>query len=129
MSIKVKTPLNGYEDVYVNGKYRGRRLTATYDICINQCGGKCCRAPMTLRMSKEAAFKFRQTAKAHGKKVVMFSVPYTQDFAMTMAEQEGRHCPFLDTETNLCGIYEDRPTACRRFPTQPQEICMLWPKT
>jgi Fe-S-cluster containining protein len=119
---------NGYEDVYVNGKYKGQRLAATYDICINQCGGKCCRAPMTIRMNRKEAFKFRQTAKARGLKLVMFSVYGTQDWALTFAEQEGQHCPFLDTKTNLCTNYEERPTACRRYPTEPQENCLLWPK-
>jgi hypothetical protein len=36
-------------------------------------------------------------------------------------------CPFLDRDTNLCRIYDDRPEACRKFPHRPFVGCLLRP--
>jgi Fe-S-cluster containining protein len=35
-------------------------------------------------------------------------------------------CPYLDTQ-GACSIYEDRPSACRTFPTEPVPGCLVWP--
>jgi Fe-S-cluster containining protein len=35
-------------------------------------------------------------------------------------------CPFL-TETNVRGIFDDRPRACRMFPTEPWPESLAWP--
>ncbi len=40
--------------------------------------------------------------------------------------ENGGVCVFLDQTTNLCRIYEDRPLACRRYPTRPEPRCRLW---
>jgi Fe-S-cluster containining protein len=128
MSITVKTPLNGYEDVYVNGKYIGRRLAATYDICVNQCGANCCKSPGNLGVDKEEGFRLRQLAKDRGIKLSMFSRPGTTSWVINFTEQPDKHCPFLENN-NLCSIYDQRPTACSQYPRQPQEKCLLWPKT
>ena len=48
-------------------------------------------------------------------------------WAMRFAEQPNAQCPFLN-EANLCDIYADRPTACRRFPTLPTAGCLVWPR-
>ena len=34
-------------------------------------------------------------------------------------------CPFLDG--NICTVYEDRPQACRRYPSAPDPRCAVWP--
>lgn len=38
----------------------------------------------------------------------------------------GGQCPAL-TEDFQCGIYEDRPIACRLFPSEATHGCLIWP--
>jgi Fe-S-cluster containining protein len=33
-------------------------------------------------------------------------------------------CPFLDLEDNMCSIYEDRPSDCRRFPYTDEDVLL-----
>ena len=35
-------------------------------------------------------------------------------------------CPML-LASGHCRIYEDRPQACRRYPSQPDPRCAVWP--
>ncbi|MHA2266017.1 MAG: YkgJ family cysteine cluster protein [Candidatus Thorarchaeota archaeon] len=42
----------------------------------------------------------------------------------------GKPCTFLITsgaKKNTCSIHNERPDACRRFPTRPKEFCAVWP--
>lgn len=40
----------------------------------------------------------------------------------TELDFRGGHCVLLDAATNLCTVYESRPTQCRTFPFWPELI-------
>ncbi len=44
------------------------------------------------------------------------SHPYFPGVKLRLKDQEGHPCPFL--EENGCGVYQDRPSACRTYPLE-----------
>ncbi|MCK4839449.1 MAG: YkgJ family cysteine cluster protein [Desulfobulbaceae bacterium] len=48
--------------------------------------------------------------------VVKGANPCFPALMLTMSDNEGKTCPFLDD--NGCSVYEDRPSACRTYPLE-----------
>ena len=109
------------------------RGEASVEVCAVQCGAKCCRTRSArILLSDDEAERLAELA---GARTVNFrEVAERRDpthragWLLAFAEQPGGVCPFLDQSSNLCSIYEDRPLACRRFPTAPVAGCLVWPK-
>ena len=41
-----------------------------------------------------------------------------------MKLRAGERCRFL--KNDMCSVYEQRPNACRQFPSRPYEFCAVW---
>ena len=86
-------------------------------LCVEQCGAKCCKGPGLLTLTDEEATRLKRMHRefkpeaARGK------------WVMSWAEDE--QCVFLGAN-DACTIYEDRPSACRAFPTKPHPGCLVW---
>ncbi|HYQ12165.1 MAG TPA: YkgJ family cysteine cluster protein [Solirubrobacterales bacterium] len=95
----------------------------------NGCSGLCCaafRIPET-RASLRAAGKHGDEERAQIAEMVIPLTPKEAnernaalggDAPYRWARDRGRvfTCKHWDEETRLCGIYEDRPDMCRKFP-------------
>lgn len=90
------------------------------DLCATECGAKCCKAPgyMLVTDSEMRMMKDRATVKVQRHDKNQWAV----DFGFN-----GGQCPLL-ADDNSCSIHEDRPDACRKFPSAPYESCLVWPK-
>jgi len=105
------------------------------EVCAVECGARCCRAPARLLVTEDELDRLAELADARGVTITVVPVatrrdPTTRAGSMIVhADQPGGVCPFLIEASNLCSIYEDRPDACRRFPTKPEPGCVLWPKS
>lgn len=84
-------------------------------LCADECGAKCCQNRMVLLTPDEA-----RRLPAMGALVAKGS---DGRWAMLMMPK----CTFL-SKTNRCGIYAQRPAACRAFPQRPMPGCLIWPK-
>lgn len=75
------------------------------------CGNCCKSAPpiVTKKDIKRIAKKLEMTPKSFERQYVIDDVDGTKSFHRVP-------CPFLEEETNICKIYEDRPFACRDYP-------------
>jgi len=103
------------------------------EVCAVECGAKCCRQRgqvvfMTddeqerlARLAGTRTIRFREVAEKRD--------PTHRAGWLLAFVDNGGVCPFLDQSSNLCSIYEDRPLACRRFPTAPTAGCPVWPKS
>ena len=85
------------------------------EVCANQCGAACCRAPGYLDVLPDEEHLFAGVLIQHieGHRRIVF-----QDI--------GGRCVHLQPD-NLCGIYDTRPQACRGFPYEPTAGCLVWP--
>lgn len=100
---------------------------ATKELCVDECGSKCCRTPsfyLPLKPEEEALFADYP---------IRNSVAIRDDAAgLTLKgrflsfQDTGGRCPHLDF-AGMCGIYENRPDCCRAFPDEPTPGCLLWP--
>lgn len=79
------------------------------ELCADQCGAKCCKGPMEIRLSANEARALGLDDM--GRKV-------------TMRLRAGEKCRYL--KNNLCSIYDHRPQACRQFPSRPYDFCAVW---
>jgi Fe-S-cluster containining protein len=94
-------------------------------ICADECGAQCCRAPGHFALRGDELDRLRRLAADLELPLRVFrvggDVPFVIDFA-----NNGGACPFLDRATSLCRIHPERPDACRDFPTQPEDRCILF---
>lgn len=92
---------------------------ATYELCVTECGGKCCSMDLNIYMTKAEAVKLADlaggliTMSFHGKRK-------HHQYAMNIKGG----CQFL--KDGACSIHDDRPGACRNFPHRPVEGCAVW---
>jgi Fe-S-cluster containining protein len=103
-------------------------MEASIEICANQCGARCCRAPGHFVCDEDELIELREHADRLG---VRFRIIQTGRPDRYIADHgnNGGACAFLDRDTNLCRIYETRPQACRDYPftaKEPQPECRLW---
>jgi len=96
---------------------------ASRAICADECGAQCCRAPGHFRCDADELEVLRERAAVLDVRLRVLRVAemFVVDF-----QNNGGACPFLDQRTNLCRVYEDRPDACRAFPTKYEERCVLF---
>ncbi len=100
------------------------------DICVDECGSKCCRTPgfyLPLKPEEEQLFEghpIRTSVRV--RKNDIDAVGGVLRGRFISFQDTGGRCPHLDTK-GMCGIYETRPTCCRRFPEEPTPGCLLWP--
>ena len=94
-------------------------------VCAKECGAKCCRAPSKMRIApQEAALLGRLLGKERAKKTPAHYNEKLGMYEIDFAETGGA-CPFLNRFTNLCTIYEERPLACRKYPTVFEKTCKI----
>ncbi len=99
----------------------------TKELCVDECGSKCCRTPsfyLPLKPEEEALFEgypIRDTV------VIRDDAAGTKLKGRFFSFQDsGGRCPHLDF-AGMCTIYEDRPDCCRSFPDEPIAGCLVWP--
>lgn len=89
------------------------------------CNGNCCklhveaRVPDLLRLGllsqDEALWSAKKIArKLEGMKMIQSYRASTMKF--TLAQRINHDCIFLDENTRLCTVYDNRPDVCRKFP-------------
>ncbi len=93
------------------------------DICINKCGAQCCKRSNLLSL-------YPEEARLLEKKSQEFNRPLTlrQDeegnYYLRIAEQVNTQCPMLGSD-NRCGIYDQRPICCQRYPHRKIAGCYI----
>ena len=102
------------------------------ELCSQTCGARCCRGPAVVELSPAELTRLRRLALHrgltpwHGRAVDETIKGNASGYGGHMVLSAGEHCLFLDDETNLCTIYEERPERCRQFPLQEkQRGCLL----
>jgi Fe-S-cluster containining protein len=99
----------------------------TVEVCVDECGSKCCRTPsfyLPLKPEEEALFEgypIRDTVVIRDDKIGGKLKGRFFSF-----QDNGGRCPHLDSR-GLCSIYDTRPTCCRAFPDFPTPGCLVWP--
>jgi Fe-S-cluster containining protein len=85
-----------------------------------ECFGTCCR-DRDLSLTPYDVLRLKSALKLHSDEFLTRHALYRLDpdsgfpvITLKMAPNEKKTCPFLTSEG--CGIYRDRPTACRLFP-------------
>ena len=71
--------------------------------------GECCRNCDPIFLTEKDAYILRKNL---GKEVMHYLVRYRNGWKI----KKTRPCIFFDEQTNLCTIYEIRPSVCRLFP-------------
>jgi Fe-S-cluster containining protein len=96
---------------------RGLRFECT------QCG-KCCWTRGEYSHVYLTKGDLEALAAAVGLSVAETRKRYTfrDEHGWTELDFSGGRCVMLDAETNLCTVYESRPTQCRTFPFWPEMI-------
>jgi Fe-S-cluster containining protein len=108
----------------------GLRRKPSKAICSDECGAQCCRAPGHFGLDHLELERLRQLADKLDVRLRITRRPATKQpfqsgFVLDFGNNGGA-CPFLDREASLCRIYDERPAACRHYPTQPDTRCILW---
>lgn len=99
---------------------------ATKDICVDECGAQCCKAPGSFSLRDDEVIRLNRLAKMHRIVFPIFADPYRAGMFMHDFElNDNKHCPFLKDD-NTCRIYFERPDACRQYPTKYEASCVLW---
>jgi len=93
----------------------------TKALCVDRCGAACCRAPGSIVVTRDEAERIGR----HSAHDTIFYQEGPDQHRLNFSDHEGR-CPML-LWNSTCRIYEDRPQACRLFPTQPDPRCAVWP--
>jgi len=93
-------------------------------ICINECGGMCCRGPLVLQLTS-VEHKFLKGVAQKLQVPVFSSTTVDGRYILKFSDHPGLHCPMLDSETSVCKIYEDRPKVCREFPLKFTPGCLI----
>ena len=100
---------------------------ASVEICAAECGGQCCRAPGRFTLQHHELVRLNEANKTVGAEFRhIYQDPTDPNWYMVDFAENGGACPFLDRETNLCRVYEDRPQACREYPLKREACCRLW---
>jgi Fe-S-cluster containining protein len=94
--------------------------------CI-KCKGNCCAMPVEVKLSDlvrlgvasqdEADNSIKKLAKRLKKEGVITSYREGTEFFM-LTQKANSDCFFLNSQTRLCTVYENRPDTCREFPSQ-----------
>lgn len=92
---------------------------ATFELCVEQCGGKCCSMDLRVNMTKEEAMRLAK----HAGGTLIASYDKTKSHHEYSMNIKGG-CQFL--KDGACSVHEDRPDACRNFPHRPVEGCAVW---
>lgn len=89
-----------------------------YYTCPDECHGACCRYSR-IRIEKKEYFKIMKSVSVEQKEII-------EKKTVSMPQEEGYYrafptgdCPML--EGSRCGIYEDRPSICKRFPFESSD--------
>ena len=92
-------------------------------ICRNECLAQCCKGPLILSLNNEEKQLFISKAAYYNKSV---HIDDSESGGwLKFEDHEGQCCPMLDTFSNKCLIYNDRPQRCREFPEKPVGGCAI----
>ena len=97
---------------------------AATNVCMNQCGGMCCRGPLILTLLPDEVLAFLEHAARMGVRLELHREP-DGGGSLRFLDHPGDHCPMLDDATSACRIYEDRPKRCREFPDKAIPWCAI----
>ena len=93
-------------------------------ICMEQCRAMCCRGALILELEAVEVRAFRERAAALGVSARITARPDGGGW-VRFSDHKAESCPMLDTDTNACRIYPDRPQRCRDFPERPTPGCAI----
>lgn len=92
---------------------------ATYELCVVECGGKCCSMDLRVNMTKDEAVRLAELASG----TIIMNYDETKSKSPYSMNIKGG-CQFL--RGGACSIHEDRPQSCRNFPYRPTPGCVVW---
>lgn len=91
-------------------------------VCSVDCGAKCCRQRTDVYISSDEVARLKSIAAKRGHEFeAKTSMASPDHFFMELSGE--KPCSFL--EGTLCGIWQDRPDACRAFPLKKTPGCLL----
>ena len=96
------------------------RGEASIQMCAVECGAKCCR-----NWTKIAFLSEGEAARLKAINPDAPIVPGNGSDKWAMFLGDG--CVFLAND-NKCSVYEQRPQACKTFPSKPANFCLVWPE-
>lgn len=94
--------------------------------CVVECGSSCCKGA-TGNIGFTDTRKIRKQANEQGLVIKLRPTMrlFDNQWALRFSDHNDQ-CPFL-SNVGYCGIYEDRPDACRLYPHKPQQGCAVYP--
>jgi Fe-S-cluster containining protein len=98
---------------------------ASVEICAVECGARCCRAPGYFTIDTLDLERLSLLAKIHDVLLSVHAHPSIPHYYAVDFTKNGGQCVFLD-HRNLCKIYSQRPSACRKYPEEYQPNCILF---
>ena len=90
------------------------------ELCVDECKAYCCRAGLETTLDEHEVR--RLNAKLNGMKLNVRFDKIIRRYRWSI----GKPCIFL-LKDSRCSIHDERPDACRRFPTRPKSWCAVWP--
>jgi Fe-S-cluster containining protein len=91
------------------------------DLCVKECGAYCCRKGLETTLDEHEVNRLNSK--------LLGGMKINARFDKTIRRYRwniGKPCVFLLSDSK-CLIHDERPEACRRFPTRPKDWCAVWP--
>jgi Fe-S-cluster containining protein len=107
-----------------------RSTMEAFALCVVACRASCCRDG---HFHIHVTTREMRALKADGDKRGTFRHLANEKMhdgstgRWLMSRNPDGTCPYLDDESNLCTVYEHRPSACASFPHRPFHGCLLNP--
>ena len=102
----------------------GMSPVAASKVCMDECGGMCCRGPLILTLLPSEVLSFEEHAARIRVKAKLYRESDGSG-SLRFLDHPGDHCPMLDDATSACQIYDDRPKRCREFPDKAIPWCAI----
>ena len=94
------------------------------ELCSQVCGARCCRGPGIAELTDDEVERLAGFAVDRGLDVTIVHNVSGHGGHMVLSPENP--CAFLNQESNLCTIYDDRPERCRAFPAKANHPgCLL----
>lgn len=106
---------------------RQRVQEPSRDLCAGQCGARCCHGMVAFLLDEEAQRLMVLNASAWIRPASPLEMLSDTRYLRTwIMDFRNGACAFLQADKS-CGIYAERPMACRAFPIRAHPGCLVWP--
>lgn len=123
------TPPSPLAELVEQARMEAAQRPSRSDVCVDVCGGKCCRTPSVgglgtgVWVSDVEKARLRTLADLAGVTVI-FARPRRAPAGFPSAMVFAPRCAFL-TARGACSIHASKPLACRAWPLAPVQGCAL----